>query len=161
MEGPQLRKLLIIPSSSRTLREPEEPIPAIRRFDGIFMRTVRKYVDKLKSVDILILSPVFGLIPPERKIPYHEPVGGSWHNAKFSKNRIDTAKEANLVRMKKLLSKQKYDEIYINVGKTMLQLIEGFEQIVPKTAKITYAQGRGLGPKVAKMKNRMELQLHR
>ena len=156
-----MTKLLIISSSSRILREPKEPIQATKRFDGIFIKSIRKYVDKLKNVDILILSPMYGLIAPEKKIPYHESVGGSWHKAQFSKNRIATAKKVNLAIMKKLLSKQRYDEIYINVGKTMLQLIEGFEQIVPKTTKITYAQGGGIGPKMAHMKNWVELQLHR
>jgi len=156
-----MKKLLILSSSSRILKDPKEPVPATKRFDGVIVRTIRNYVGKLKNVDILILSPVFGLIPPEEKIPYHEPIGGSWHKAQFSKDKIETAKKANLATIKKLLSKRKYDEIYINVGKTMLQLIEGFEQIVPETTKITYAQGRGIGPKVAHMKNWMELQLQR
>lgn len=156
-----MRKLLIISSSSRMLREPKDPIPAIERFDGILIRSVRNYVDKLKNVDILILSPVYGLIPPEKKILYHEPIGGSWHKAQFSKDRIDTAKEANLSTVKELLSRRKYEEIYINVGRMMLKLAEGFDELVPRTTKITYAQGRGIGPKVAHMKNWMELQIHR
>lgn len=156
-----MKKLLIISSSLRIIKEPKEPIPATKRFDGTLIRSIRNYVDKLKNVDILILSPVYGLIPPEKKIPYHEPIGGNWGKVQFSKNEIGTAKKVNLIIIEKLLSKRKYDEIYINVGKTMLQLIEGFEQIVPKTTKITYAQGRGIGPKVAHMKNWMELQLHR
>jgi len=157
-----MRKLLIVSSSSRILTKPREPIPATKRFDGIFIRSIRNYIDKLKNVDILILSPAYGLIPPEKKIPYHELIGGeSWHKAHFSEDEINTSKKTNLSIIKKLLSKQKYDEIYINVGKTMFQLMEDFEQIVPKTTKITYAQGRGVGPKISHMKNWMELQLHR
>ena len=41
----------------------------------------------------------------------------------------------------------------------MLQLIEGFEQAVPANTRITYAQGNGIGPKVAHMKKWFELQL--
>jgi hypothetical protein len=155
-----MRKLLIISSSSRMLKEPKDPIPAIRRYDGILIRSIRNYVNKLKNVDVLILSPVYGLISPEKEIPHHESIGGSWHKAQFPEDKIDTAKEANLLALKELLSKRKYDEIYINIGKTMLRLIEGFEQIVPKRTKITYAEGTGIGPKVAHMKNWMELQLH-
>ena len=155
-----MRKLLIVSSSLRILKEPKEPVPATKRFDGITVRTIRNYVGKLKNVDILILSPVFGLIPPKKKIPYHEPIGVDWHKPKFSKDKIDTIKKANITRIRRRLSKRKYDEIYINVGKMMLQLIEGFEQTVPKTTKITYAQGKGIGSKAGHMKNWMELQLH-
>ena len=154
-----MKKLIIVSGSSRILKEPREPIPATERFDGIFIRSIRNYVNKLKNVDILILSPVYGLISPQKKISYHEPIGGSWHKAQFSKRQIEAAKKANLPTIEKVLSEQKYDEIYVNVGKTMLQLIEGFEQIVPKTTKITYAEGKGIGPKVAHMKSWMELQM--
>jgi len=150
---------MIISGSSRMLKEPKDPIPAIERFDGIFMRTIRNYIHRLKKVDILILSPVYGLISPEDKIPYHEPIGGNWHKADFPKDKIDDARKANLVAMRKALSKQKYDEIYVNVGRKMLKLMEGFEQLTPKTTKIIYAQGAGIGPKVAHMKNWIELQL--
>jgi len=155
-----MRKLLIISSSSRMVKEPKEPISATKRYDGILIRSIRNYTIRLKNVDILILSPVYGLIPPEKKIPYHELIGGSWHKMQFSKNKLESLKKANLATIKKILSEQKYDEIYINVGKEMLQLIEGFERIVKKTTMhITRAQGRGIGPKVAHMKKWMERQL--
>lgn len=154
-----MKKLLIVSGSSRILKEPKEPVQAVKRFDGIMIRSIRNYVDKLKNVDILILSPIYGLISPEKKISYHEPIGGSWPKIEFSKGQIIAAKKVNLPTIRKILSKQEYDEIYVNVGKTMLQLIEGFEQIVPKPTKITYAEGRGIGPKVAHMKNWIEQQI--
>lgn len=155
-----MRKLLIISASLRMLKEPMQPIRAADRFDGILMRTTRKYIPKLKRVDILILSPVHGLISPEDKIPYNEPIGESWNKVQFSRDKIQAAKKTNLGIISQLLSGRKYVEIYINVGKTMQQLMEGFEQIVPKTTKIIFAQGRGIGPKVAHMKKWLELQLH-
>jgi hypothetical protein len=156
-----MRKLMIVSSSSRMLKEPKEPISAKERFDGILMRITRNYISRLRNVDVLILSPTYGLITPEKKIPYHEPIGGGWkwNRVQLSKDKVEAARKSNLITIRDLVSKRKYDEIYVNVGKAMFQLIEGFEGIVPKTTKITCAQGRGIGPKVAHMKNWMELQL--
>ncbi len=153
-----MKKLLIVSSSSRILKEPKEPVQAVKRFDGIMIRSIRNYVNRLKSVDVLILSPVYGLIPPEKKIPYHEPIGGSWPKIEFSKTQIRIAQKVNLPTIRNILSQQKYNEIYVNVGKTMLRLIEGFDQFVPKTTKIIYAKGKGIGPKMAHMKKWMEQQ---
>jgi hypothetical protein len=156
-----MRKLLIISSSSRMTKEPMEPIPAAQRFDGVFMRITRNYARKLKQVDISILSPTYGLISPQKKIPYTEPIGGSWNWSKtwLSRAEIETTRKANLRTLTKLLSKGEYDEVYVNVGKEMLQLMEGFEHVIPRTTKLTYARGRGIGPKIAHMKNWMEEQL--
>jgi len=139
-------------------KEPKEPIPAAQRFDGIIMRVTRKYASKLKNVDILILSPTHGLIPPEKKIPYSQPLGGGWkwNKVQFSKDKLEEARVTNLRVLKEILSKRQYCEIYVNVGKAMLQLIEGFEEMIPQNAKLTYARGRGIGPKIADMKNWME-----
>jgi len=48
------------------------------------------------------------------------------------------------------LSNKDYDEIYINVGKSMMPLIEGLEKTVK--CKVTFAAGRGLGMKAHHMK---------
>jgi len=154
-----MNKLLIVSGSSRLLKEPKTPIPAIDRFDGLLIRSIRHYFGRLKNVDILILSPVYGIIPPKEKIPYQEPISGSWRKAQLSEDQIQALRKANLVTMGKYLSKKKYDEIYINAGATMRQLIEGLEQLVPKTTKIVYARGGGIGPKTAHMKDWMQQQL--
>ncbi|MEM3551788.1 MAG: hypothetical protein QXV01_11940, partial [Candidatus Bathyarchaeia archaeon] len=60
-----MKKLMIISGSMRLLKEPEEPIPAIQRFDGVFVRLVRKYSKKLRDIDIYILSPIYGLVKAE------------------------------------------------------------------------------------------------
>ncbi|MEM2969539.1 MAG: hypothetical protein QXR63_01225 [Candidatus Bathyarchaeia archaeon] len=38
----------------------------------------------------------------------------------------------------------------------MMEILKGFEQMVPCTTKIVYAQGAGIGPKMAHMKNWIE-----
>jgi hypothetical protein len=155
-----MRKLLIISGSSRMTKEPLEPIPAVQRFDGVLMRSTRKHARKLKNVDILILSPRHGFILPQKKIPYDEPIGEGWKWNKdwLPREEMEAASKANLRILRGLLSRRKYDEVYVNVGKKMLQLIEGFEDVLPQDVKLTYARGGGMGPKMAHMKSWMEQQ---
>jgi len=146
----------MVSGSTRLIKNPPQPIPAIQRFDGVFIRLIRKYYRQTRNLDILILSPVYGLISGEEKIEFKEPIGESWRELNLDSNTISKIRESNLKKLTKWLSKRKYTEIYVNIGKNMLKLIEGFEKIVPQTTNITYAQGPGIGPKMAHMKNWIE-----
>jgi hypothetical protein len=136
------------------VEEPREPIPASQRFDGVLMRLTRKYVSERKDIDVLVLSPTFGLIPLERKIPYVEPIGRDWRvdSAKLPEDKLERAKEANIAMLRRVLDRKSYGEIYVNAGKNMRRLIDGFEKTVPSDIMLIYAQGRGIGPKMAHMK---------
>jgi hypothetical protein len=153
-----MTKLLIVSASSRVLKEPKEPIEALQRFDGIFMRIIRKYYNKRRKLDILILSPVYGLVWAEEKIPYKKPVGGGWYRLPLREDEVVKLRKKNLSTLKEILAARKYDEIHLNVGKYMLELIKGFEQSVKKKTKITYSTGRGLGPKIKFLKDWLESQ---
>jgi len=155
-----LRRLIIISGSKRVLKEPADPIPAIQRFDGISIRLIRKYHRQLRDVDILILSPVHGLIKAEEKIGITEPIQGSWRRLNLNENEIPKLRETSLSTLQRLLKKKHYEEIYVNVGRSLLKVIEGFDKIVPSAIKITYAQGPGIGPKMTHMKNWIESQMH-
>jgi len=148
----KLKKLIIVSGSSRVLKEPSDPIPAVQRFDGVFIRLIRKYYKQLRGFDILILSPVYGLIGAEEKIGFKEPIRGSWRGLILDKTDISRLRESSLPTLEKLLAKRQYDEIYVNVGRKLLRTIEGFEEIVPRTIKITYSEGEGIGPKMTHMK---------
>ena len=154
-----MRKLLIISGSPRVLRNPVQPIPAIQRFDGIITRTVKKYYEQISNIDVLIVSPVYGLIKAEEKISFKEPACGNWHKLKLSKEHVSYLKERNLSILQNLLQRRKYDEIYVNVGKNLLKIIEGFDKVVPRSTKITYAEGSGIGPKMAHMKKWIEVNI--
>jgi hypothetical protein len=156
-----LKKLIIVSGSTRAFREPAYPIPAIQRFDGVFIRLVRKYHKQLRDFDILILSPVYGLIKAEKKIGFVEPIRGSWRNLNLSESAISKLRETSLSTLQKLLKKKQYEEIYVNVGKSLLRTIEGFDKMVPQAVTITYAQGSGVGPKMAHMKKWIESQIRR
>jgi len=151
-----LKKLIIVSGSTRLLKEPADPIPAIQRFDGVFIRLVRKYHKQLRDFDILILSPIYGLVKAEEKIGFIEPIQGSWRDLNLNENEISKLRESSLSTLQKLLKRKQYDEIYVNVGRSLLKTIEGFDKTVPQAVKITYAEGPGIGPKMAHMKNWIE-----
>ena len=148
---------MLVSSSSRILKEPKEPIPAITRFAGTSIRTLKKHAFKLKNVDVLLLSPRYGLISPKKKIPYHELIGNNWNRIDFVNN-MDFEREKNIAQLQKVLSRKSYDEIYVNVGQEMMQLIKGFEDTIPKNIKIVFSRGKGIGPKTAHMKEWIEKQ---
>jgi len=155
-----LRKLVIISGSTRILKEPVDPIPALHRFDGMFIRIIRKYYTRLSDCDVLILSPTYGLIKAKEKIGFKQPIPGSWGKLVIADNEFLRLKESSISTLQKLLATRQYDEIYVNLGKGMLKIIEGLDKIVPQRTKITYAYGSGIGPKMAHMKNWIESHLH-
>jgi len=62
-------------------------------------------------------------------------------------------RESSFETLHTVLEKKEYDEIYINLGKELLRVIEGFELALPSTTKVTYAQGSGMGPKMTHMRD--------
>jgi len=145
------KKLVIVSASSRRKREPSEPIPAIERYDGIYFRILRKYFKerKLRNIDVLILSEKLGLMSSDRKISYNKPHAGKWGQLSLNKDAIENSKRENLEKLKRIANN--YSKIYVNIGHDYMKLIKGFEKFT--TSKITYAKGKGLGPKASHMKN--------
>jgi hypothetical protein len=151
-----LRNLIIVSGSARVVREPVEPVPALERFDGVFARLIRKYRKQLRGCDILIVSPVYGLITAEQKIGFKQPVKGSWRGPLLDDSDISRLRKSSLAMLQSMLKRQQYSEIYVNVGKKMLEILAGFEGMVPQKTKITYAEGLGIGPKLTHMKKWIE-----
>lgn len=133
------KKRLIIVTTSIRVNKTEELIPAIERFDGVFFRLLRKYIRKgmMKNTDVLILSEKDGLVRHDQKLPFRKPAG-KIGALTLDPKQVETARAKNLEMLKTTL--KNYSEIYINVGKQYLKLIEGFERYTK--AKITYAKGR-------------------
>jgi len=62
----------------------------------------------------------------------------------------------NLAKLKNKFAGERYDEIYVNIGREFLPMVRGLRNIIPKTAKITCAEGAGFGFKLAHMKDWFE-----
>jgi hypothetical protein len=148
-----VRKLIIVSASSRILEEPKEPIPALERYDGIFLRILRKYLreGKLRDTDIIIVSREFGVIKSNDMIPYHEPYYGKFGEIGLDESKVRRLRDKNLNILKGLIAQGNYSEIYLNVGYEYKKLISGLENFAK--CKITYASGSGFGPKGRHMKN--------
>jgi|GEM_PF-1392731 hypothetical protein len=148
-----MTKLIIVSASSKINAEPATPVPALQRFNGGFVKQIKKYYDLLHNVDVMILSPVYGLIVADAKIVGKEPLQGSWRRLVLSESDFARLRESSFETLHTVLEKKEYDEIYINLGKELLRVIEGFELALPSTTKVTYAQGSGMGPKMTHMRD--------
>jgi hypothetical protein len=93
----------------------------MQRFDGAFARLIRKYKKQLRDSDILFLSPAYGMIDTMKKIEYKEPDTKDWHRPALKDSEIRRLRESTSLVLKKLFSKNHYDEIYVNVGKSLLE----------------------------------------
>jgi len=140
---------MILAESQRRKVEPRTPIPAINRFSGVYFRVLKKYLreGRLPDTDIFIVSYEFGILRDKSKVPYREPV----ENLRFDRNIVEAKRRENLRTLERIITENRYDEIYVNLGSEYLKLIEGVEGLT--SAKITYSEGAGLGPKARHMKN--------
>lgn len=145
------RKLLILTTSFKRNEEITDPIRAIERYDGVYFKILRKHLreGKLKNTDILIVTEKRGLIWSNDKVPLYK-IGGKMGFLSLDEKTIEKLRHKNLKKIGEILSQNRYSEIYVNVGKQYMKLIEGFEEFAP--CKLTYAKG-GLGEKATHMRD--------
>lgn len=120
-------------------------MPAIDRFDGVYFRILRKYLreGRLKGVDILVVSDKYGILQANDLVPFHHPSD----KIKVTEN----TRAANLTKLRDMLKKSSYSEIYVVCGEAFLEFITGFEEFANTT--VTYCQGQGLGPKARSLRD--------
>lgn len=144
------KKLVIVSESFRRIKHPEKAIPAIERYDGVYFRVLRRALreGRLRNTDILIVSEKLGLIWANDTVSFDPPRGGTLGTLGLSKENIHILRQKNLQKLERVV--KAYSQIYVNVGRNYIKLIEGFENFA--TCKIVYAKGRGIGPKARHMK---------
>ncbi|MBI4671809.1 MAG: hypothetical protein HY741_09105 [Chloroflexi bacterium] len=119
-------------------------MPAIERYDGVNYRVIHKLQREGKfpeNVDVKILSAKFGLIDAQTPIPHYD--------QRMDKQRANEL-QAQVAREWKKINEKQYKEIFINMGKTYLVAMGGFD-LLPPSAKVRFAEG-GIGKKMAAMK---------
>lgn len=146
-------RLVIVSASSRIVGPVAEAVPAIDRYDGVLMRIVRKYVREgyIDPRNVLVVSPVLGLVQGMDPVPYHEPVRGDWRRPELDRLTLEKMNHAALLFLKRLTESQRYSDVCICVGKALYPIIAGIENLL--TCRIVYASGKGLGPKAASMRD--------
>lgn len=142
----------MIVSASSLVKTTAQAIPAIERYDGVFMRVLRKCVREglVDPEDILVVSPVLGMIRGLDKLPYRK-AEGSWHDPRINRDHVDRMNRDALLLVKNLVESRRYPEVYVNIGKKLQPIIAGIGDVVH--SRIVYAEGSGLGPKAAHMRD--------
>lgn len=134
--------LLIISCSQRKLDTPE-PIYAMYRYDGPTYQTLRKLRREGHfplDLDVLIISARYGLLGLRE--PIHT------YNQKMTVERADELRPYVQERLRKIITAQQYQQVFINLGKVYRQTLEGFHWGTTSTME---ASG-GIGLKTQQMK---------
>jgi hypothetical protein len=157
MEGGRFvkKRLIIVSSSSRVVGSADRAVAGIDRYDGLMMRVVRKWMHEahIGRDDILLVSPIHGLVRGQDPIDYHPPAKGDWRNPELDEPSVEKMNRSALILLRELTTSRNYSEIYVNVGKRLYPIIAGFENMLH--CKIVYAKGNGFGPKAAHMRDWM------
>lgn len=135
---------LIVLSSTKRQLENQKLLPALERYRGLYptlIKSMRKNGRFHKEFDVVFVT-AFGVFKADDLIP-HRDVHITLYVA-------ESLKKQNLGDMQRILRHKKYDEIYVNLSKSYLKTIEGFERFT--NARIVYAKGL-MGQKAGHMKN--------
>ena len=138
---------LLIMTCSQRKRSAPELLPALERYDGIFFRILRKalrerhWSDTLK---VLIISAKYGLLELDTVIENYD-----------LRMTIGQAKQLQPVVAPLLIKRVTalaYTEIFLNVGKTYYEAIEGWNTALPHDTTVIYASG-GIGQRAQQMRH--------
>ncbi len=144
MEPSESRYLLIISCSKRKKRA-SGLLPAMERYDGISYLILKKAKRKgylPKNLDLLIISAKYGLIEADSLIEDYDLLMTE-KRAKQLKNLVAPM----LAEKVKLI---KYNEIFLNIGKTYKMALEGWDSDIRRDSSIIFASG-SIGKKSSQM----------
>jgi len=142
-----VKKLLILgPSYRRKLDE--KPLPAFKRYDGIFFRVAKKHLPNVENVDVLVMNDDLILVEPSTPIPYQPPRGREWTELNLPKDLIKKAKEKNKEILNRKLKDKVYSEVFIAMGK---RFAEALPDLTQYNIRFVFPRG-GPGPKAQALK---------
>lgn len=129
--GPSKTRLLILSCSARKTNNPGL-IPAIDRYDGHFFRVFKKALREgyAQNVQLTILSSRFGLLNTHTLIPDYD--------QRMTPEQCEARKPTIQHNLNLWLGDTRYKEIFVNLGKEYLPLVEG----MPGLATATFAAGQ-------------------
>jgi cytoplasmic iron level regulating protein YaaA (DUF328/UPF0246 family) len=135
---------LLVIGCSQTKDSSSYPMKALERYQGVNFKVIKKFKRERKfpdDLDIVIISAKYGLLRADTII--HD------YNMRMTHNRAQELHDRTIQKLKELISQEKYDEIFINMGKDYLPAIKGIETLVE--CPVVFAKGR-IGEKMAAMK---------
>jgi len=137
------KRLLILGPSFRR-NKTNDPLPALDRYDGVFFRVARKYLEKVKDVDVVVMRDDLLLVDGEALMPYIPPAGDVWGRQYFSKEELGKAREKNEDFLDKKLRNRRYSEIFIAMGKKHR---EALPDLSGYNVRVIFPTHGGPGPK--------------
>lgn len=142
-----MKNYLLLISCSQRKADTTKPIYAMYRYDGPTYRTLRKLRREgrfLDTVDVLIISAEYGLIGLRESLRNYD--------RKMTRERASELRPHIQERLKKIIEVQQYSQVFINLGKTYMRTLEGFDWGLLSTLEAT----GGIGTKTAQMKAWLE-----
>ena len=142
------RRLLILGPSFRRERS-SELLPAIERYDGLFYRVARRYLDEAKDVDVVVMTDDLILVDGKTPLPYRKAEGNQWGMQEFPEKTLEGALEENTSFLQHKLKNKRFSEVFISMGKKYAQALPTMSQY---GAEVVFPRSRGIGPKAQALK---------
>ena len=117
---------------------------SIQRYDGLFFRVARKYLDSVKNVDTAVMIDDLTLVGGVAPLSYREPEGQQWGDKTTSKGVIEKASLKNKEFLKKKLRNGKYSEVFLSMGK---EYAKALPTLVQYNVRVIFPSTGGPGPK--------------
>ncbi|MEM1587365.1 MAG: hypothetical protein QXE14_03170 [Candidatus Bathyarchaeia archaeon] len=143
-----VRRLLIIGPSFRRRRD-VSLLPALERFDGLFFRVARKYLSKVKDVDVVVMTDDLTLVSGNAPLDHREPRGAEWGKLRLPRDILERAKVFNDKFLEKKLKNGRYSEVFLAMGKQYARALPDLEKY---GVKVVFPASGGPGPKAQALK---------
>ena len=142
------KRLLILGPSFRR-NKANESLSALNRYDGVFFRVARKYLGKVKDVDVVVMRDDLTLVDGDAPMPYIPPIGDVWGRRSFSKEELEKAKEKNEDFLDKKIKRKEYSEVFIAMGKKYAKALPDLSRY---DVRVIFPTHGGPGPKARSLK---------
>lgn len=137
---------LLVQSCSATKEPVDTPVPALDLYDGYFFRIIKKALRTNQfqpGLDIIIISAEHGVVESDDEIGYYD--------RRMETERAGELNDDVVTAIAQKVDENKYDNVWINLGKDYLPAIDGIEDAVD--IPIRYIEGGGIGMKGKRLKH--------
>ena len=141
-----MKKYLLIISCSDRKNRTDGLLPAMKRYIGAWYEVIEKLrrEDRLpQNLDTVIISAKYGFLKSNDLIKYYD--------LRMTEDRAEELNPKILDDFKSLLSNNRYEAIFINLGNDYMPAIKGLEHIISQDTKLNFAEGR-VGERKSQMK---------
>jgi len=139
--------LILGPSFRRSKRS--EPLPALERYDGLFFRVARKYLENVRNLDVIVMKDDLTLVDGEALLAYSPPKGDKWSMQSLPKKVVDESGKRNQDYLDQKVRAGRYTEVFIAMGKKYAEALPDFSKY---NVKVIFPTSGGPGPKAKALK---------